>query len=138
MIQTFWIETPLKSNKGHISLALLLIVLVILTTFLFYMRWWRKEVYILFLTLLLRGKGGCLYDIEQLCGFPRPPNSKIYWNVSCWLFLSIYLLIKYPKKNWVFFQEYPPFSPLKSKTSQKWPPMTAYNPYFLLQNPILL
>ena len=26
----------------------------------------------------------------------------------------------------------------KNKTSQKWRPMPAYNPYFLLQNPVIL
>ena len=32
---------------------------------------------------------------------------------------------------------YPPFGPFKIKASQKWPSMTAYNPQFLIQNPIL-
>ena len=31
----------------------------------------------------------------------------------------------------------PPFGPFKTKASQKWPPITAYNPQFLIQNPIL-
>ena len=41
----------------------------------------------------------------------EPPKSKIFWNVPCWLFLSIYV-------------GYPPFCALKSENSLKWPPMT--------------
>ena len=47
------------------------------------------------------------------------------------LTFPIYLFTnKISKKNWIFLRVYPPFSPLKSKASQKWPPMTAYNPHF--------
>ena len=35
------------------------------------------------------------------------------------------------------FGGYPPFGPLKIIAYEKWPPMTAYNPYFSIQNPIL-
>ena len=45
---------------------------------------------------------------------------------------------KISQKNQKKFRGYPPFSPLKSKASQSGPPMTAYNPYFLFRNLILL
>ena len=45
----------------------------------------------------------------------------------------------YKKNSKRFFGGgYPPFGPLKIEAVQKWPPMTAYNPYFLLPNPIQL
>ena len=37
-----------------------------------------------------------------------------------------------------FLGGYPPYGPLENEASQKWRHMTAHNPYFLLQNPILL
>ena len=55
------------------------------------------------------------------------------------LTFPIYLFTnKISKKNRIFLGGYPPYGPLKNKASQKWRPMTAHNPYFLLQNPILL
>ena len=35
------------------------------------------------------------------------------------------------------FRGYPPFVPLKIIAYEKGPPMTAYNPYFSIQNPFL-
>ena len=35
------------------------------------------------------------------------------------------------------FGGYPPFGPLKIIAQEKWPPVTAYNPYFSIQNPFL-
>ena len=35
------------------------------------------------------------------------------------------------------FGGYPTFGPFKMKAPQKGPPMTAYNPQFLIQNPFL-
>ena len=40
---------------------------------------------------------------------------------------------KMKKKFW----GYPTFGPFKIKCSQKGPPVTAYNPQFLIQNPFL-
>ena len=58
---------------------------------------------------------------------------------SNFLRIPIYLFTnKKSKENWIFLGGCPPFGPLKSEAPQKWPPMTAYNPYFSLQNPILL
>ena len=55
------------------------------------------------------------------------------------LTFPIYLFTnKISKKNRIFLGEYPPYGPLKNEASQKWRPMTTHNPYFLLQNPILL
>ena len=51
-------------------------------------------------------------------------------------YLSIYK--QNIQKNSNFLGGYPHYGPLKNKASQKWRPMTAHNPYFLLQNPILL
>ena len=55
------------------------------------------------------------------------------------LTFPIYLFTnKISKKNRIFLGGYPPYGPLKNKASQKWRPMNAHNPYFSLQNPILL
>ena len=52
-----------------------------------------------------------LYDPKQLCGF---------WSFPKYLFSSMLYKI-----NWNF-------GPSKNKATQKWPPMTAYNPYFFI------
>ena len=37
-----------------------------------------------------------------------------------------------------FFGGSPPLAPLNEGNQEKWPPMTAYDPHFLCQNPIIL
>ena len=42
------------------------------------------------------------------------------------------------KKNEIFLGGSPPLAPLNEGNQEKWPPMTAYDPHFLCQNPIIL
>ena len=75
---------------------------------------------------------------------PLVPRWQSFCNpvdiLKCFMLtFPIYLFTnKISKKNWIFLGGYPPYGPSKNEASQKWRPMTAHNPYFLLQNPILL
>ena len=69
-------------------------------------------------------------DPEQLCGFYRPPKSYIYWDVLCWLFLSIILITFYHKKLKKKFGGTPLSAPLKLKPPKKDPPWLPITPSF--------
>ena len=89
------------------------------------------------LTLLLQGGGVFLGHQATLRLSETPYQLNI---LKCFMLtLPINLFTnKISKKNQTILRGYPPFNPLKSKASQKWPTMTAYNPYLLFLNQIIL
>ena len=87
--------------------------------------WFLQEI------LPLRGSilqvGTC-----QILSWAENPRWNRVWQQTVYCFTNI-LSQKIEEKH----PEVPPFGPLKIKANQKRPSMTAYNPQFLIQNPIL-
>ena len=77
--------------------------------------------------------GGGQIDPHFFCAFltaKRPGKSG--WN---FLTFPIYPLTKdLTKKIWIFLGGTPPLAPQRGGPTKKWPPVTAYDPIFSMQN----
>ena len=62
------------------------------------------------------------------------PNGHVKVAEFFWLFLSIRWLKIWQKKFEFFKGGIPPLAPQRGRPAQKWPPTTAYDPIFLMQN----